>query len=110
MENNNIPNKNKEGLSTLELLENIVFLSCAEQEQETNKVKDCLKRCPDPDAECTGCPYEGKSDGLLRCFDKLMQDALKLIVALEKLCTMQAETIASLCGKAPEDEENDENT
>lgn len=104
MENNNIPNENKENLSTLELLENIVFLSCAEQEQEINKAKEGLERCVDPDAECAGCPYEGKSDRLLRCFDKLMQDALKLIVALEKLCTMQAETIVSLCGKSPEED------
>lgn len=102
MKNKNIPCENEGNLTKMDLLGSVFSLVEAAHEQDTNKAKAGLERCVDNEADCAGCPYEDVE----ACHGKLMEDALKLITALEELYMMQTETIVALF-KEPQKEASD---
>lgn len=79
MKNNNSHCENEENLTTMDLIGNVFSLVEAAHERDVNKAKEGLERCVDNVADCTGCPYEA----VVACRGKLMEDALRLIGALE---------------------------
>lgn len=79
MTKNNTPCENEENMTTMDLIGNVFSLVEAAHEQEINKAKEGLVRCASKEANCTACPYVAHE----KCHDKLMEDALRLIGALE---------------------------
>ena len=105
MTKNNTPCENEENPTTMDLIGNVFSLVEAAHEQDTSKAKAGLERCVSKEANCTGCPYEA----VVACHGKLMEDALRLIGALEMENKILAMVIAK--NNMPLMEEmNDENT
>ena len=104
MKNNNSHSENEENLTPMDLIGNVFSIVEASHERDANKAKSGLERCVDNEADCTGCPYEAVE----ACHGKLMEDALRLIGALEMESKILAMVIAKNNMQLME-ELNDEN-
>ncbi len=77
--NNDLPCGSDEKMDAFDLIGSIFALIDTSKEIETNNSKKGLMQCVDNEAACTGCPYEEVDS----CHNVLMEDALRLIGALE---------------------------